>query len=67
MYSVYWMRTRLQLAQIYREMGRNQDAQKVEAELRKLLAYADPNHPILVELNRTKAIATALPPVPAKN
>ena len=67
MYSVYWMRTQLQLAQIYREMGRNQDAQTVEAELRKLLAYADPNHPILVELNRTKTIATALPPVPAKN
>ncbi len=51
------------LAQVYRKQGRVGDAQKVEAGLLKLLGAADPDHPILVELNRIKATAAAHPPV----
>jgi hypothetical protein len=52
-----WVRVQGQLAQLYREMGRDEDASKIEAELRSLLAYADPDHPILRQLDRTKELA----------
>jgi DNA-binding winged helix-turn-helix (wHTH) protein/tetratricopeptide (TPR) repeat protein len=45
-----WMRNQVQLAQLYRKVGRVEDARKVEAELLKLLALADPDHPILLQL-----------------
>jgi tetratricopeptide (TPR) repeat protein len=45
-----WMRVRWRLAQFYRKAGREQDAQRIEAELRKLLACADPDFPMLVQL-----------------
>ena len=38
-------------------MGRDEDARKIEAELRALLAYADADHPILLQLDRTKELA----------
>lgn len=47
-----WLRTRAQLARLYRKAGRVQDAEKVEAELKKLLVYADPDHPLLLQLKR---------------
>ncbi len=34
-------------------MGRDRDARKIEAELRRLLALADPDHPILRQLDQT--------------
>ena len=52
-----WLRVRLMLAKIYREMGRDEDAKKVEAELRGLLALADPDHPILLQLGSTGDVA----------
>jgi DNA-binding winged helix-turn-helix (wHTH) protein/tetratricopeptide (TPR) repeat protein len=45
-----WMRTELQLADVYRELGRVSEAEKVEGELSKMLTYADPDHPMLHEL-----------------
>ncbi len=48
----YELRNRLQLAQLYRRAGRVADAQAVEAELKALLAFADPDHPILIALRR---------------
>ena len=45
-----WMRTEMLPAEIYREMGRVSEAEKVEEELSKMLTYADPDHPILREL-----------------
>ncbi len=48
----FWMRDEMDLAQLYRRLGRIQDAEKIENELRKLLAYADPDFPLLVELKR---------------
>ena len=52
-----WLETQAQLAQLYREMGRDEEARKIEAELRSLLAYADADHPILRQLDRTKEVA----------
>lgn len=52
-----WMRDEWQLAQLYRKVGRVQDAERIEAELRKLLAVADPDHPILVQLERSRNLA----------
>jgi tetratricopeptide (TPR) repeat protein len=52
-FSFAWrMRIRLQLAQAYRETGRTQDAEKIESMLKKDLTIADPDHPILISLNR---------------
>jgi hypothetical protein len=47
-----WLRTQLQLARLYREVGRTEDARKVERELLSLLALADADHPMLLELRR---------------
>jgi hypothetical protein len=46
----YWLRCRFELSKLYRETGRVEDARAVESDLRKLLALADGDHPILVEL-----------------
>jgi tetratricopeptide (TPR) repeat protein len=47
-----WLRNQMQLARLYRETGRAADAQTIEAELLKLLAVADRDHPILLDLRR---------------
>ena len=52
-----WLRLQAQLAQLYRETGRYEDARKIEAELRTLLALADSDHPILRQLNHTEDLA----------
>jgi DNA-binding winged helix-turn-helix (wHTH) protein/tetratricopeptide (TPR) repeat protein len=59
MSGAYWLRIELQLADLYREMGRGPEAEKVENELRKMLIYADADHPILRELQKRKAATTA--------
>ena len=38
---VSWLRVRLSLAELYRDMGREEDAIPIEDDLRHLLAYAD--------------------------
>lgn len=50
----YWLRMRWQLSQLYRESGRVNEAQTVEAELRRLLALADSDHPIRLALERLR-------------
>lgn len=50
--ATLWMRNQMHLAQLYRRMDRVKDAETIEAELRTLLAYADPDYPMLVELKR---------------
>ena len=56
-----WLRLQAQLAQLYREMGRDEDALKIEDELRRRLALADANHPILLQLARSKKLALREP------
>jgi len=51
---IMWLRLRSALAKLYRETGRNEEAREIEEELRRLLALADPDHPILRQLDRTK-------------
>ena len=41
-----WLRCRLLLADIYRDIGREADAIAIEQELRGLLALADQDHPV---------------------
>jgi tetratricopeptide (TPR) repeat protein len=56
-HGALWMRTRLQLAGLYRRLGREQEARRIDDELRKLLAYADPDHQLVRELNRSESAA----------
>ena len=48
--GAYWLRVEWRLAQLCRKLGLIADAQKIEGELFRTLAYADPDHPILVSL-----------------
>ena len=50
----YWLRIRYQLAQLYRESGRVNEARAIEDELRKLLALGDSDHPIRRALERLR-------------
>jgi len=49
-YRFDWMRTSLRLADEYRAAGRIVDAAPIEQELTRLLAYADSDFPLLLEL-----------------
>ena len=50
-----WLKVQWRLSQLYRKLGHNQEAERVEAELLKILAYADEDHPILLQLKSQKA------------
>jgi tetratricopeptide (TPR) repeat protein len=54
-----WMDVQLHLARLYRELGREADAQGIEAELRRLLVYADPDFWLLRQLERQSGTADA--------
>ena len=58
----HWMRTQLRLAELYRKVGRDQEAITIENKLRKLLAYADSDHPILRKLQSPQTVAFAQQP-----
>jgi serine/threonine-protein kinase len=50
-WTVYdWLRCRVLLADLYRQTDRVADAERVEGEVRSLLAVADSDHPLLVRL-----------------
>jgi tetratricopeptide (TPR) repeat protein len=52
-FGMFWLRIQAHLAQLYRHTGRTEEARKIEGQLRKILAYADPDHPILLQLRRS--------------
>ena len=52
-----WLRIRAALASLYRETGRNKEAREIEEDLRKHLAYADSDHPIILQLEQTRRLA----------
>lgn len=54
-----WMKNQMLLAGLYRKMGREQDAKKIEDELSNLLMFADSDHPILRELQKRNRPTTA--------
>jgi tetratricopeptide (TPR) repeat protein len=45
--GLFWMNHQWQRAELLRKLGREPEAREIEAELRKLLAYADADHKIL--------------------
>jgi tetratricopeptide (TPR) repeat protein len=53
-HGAFWTRYQALLARLYRRAGRAAEAQRVEAELSKLLAVADADHPILLELQQSQ-------------
>jgi hypothetical protein len=50
------MRIELRLAVLYRNQGRESQAEEIEAELRQLLAYADLDHATLRSLKTNKEV-----------
>jgi DNA-binding winged helix-turn-helix (wHTH) protein/tetratricopeptide (TPR) repeat protein len=57
MLGAFWLRTELQLADLYREMGRVPEAENVDNELRKMLIYADADHPIVLALKKRETLS----------
>ena len=53
-----WMALQLQLASLYRELGRDQDALAIEAELRRLMVLADPDFWLVQKLKNLEGAAT---------
>jgi hypothetical protein len=45
---------RFQFADPMAKLARIEDAQRLEAELSKILDYADPEHPILLQLKQAR-------------
>ena len=56
-----WLKLRAQLSQLYLKMGRYEDAREIEDELRRRLALADADHPILRQLDHTAEVALREP------
>jgi serine/threonine protein kinase/tetratricopeptide (TPR) repeat protein len=53
-----WMRVQVRLAELYRDLGRLDDAERIESDLLRLLEHADPDFAILRELDaRRSAVA----------
>jgi hypothetical protein len=52
---------RARLASLYRKAGRVQEAEQLEAGLRKRLKYADADHPIRRQLRESQSVAAAQP------
>jgi hypothetical protein len=55
-----WSRNRFQLARLYREIGRVEDAERIDQELLNTLAMADSDHPIVLEIKRLRARGNGL-------
>lgn len=49
-HGTFWLRNRAHLARLLRGAGNDSEAYPVEAELRRLLAVADPGNPFLRQL-----------------
>jgi hypothetical protein len=48
----HWIGAQADLARLYRLTSRVREAQTIESELRRLLAVADADHPVLLQLGR---------------
>jgi len=45
-----WLRANARLASLYRRNGQQEQARTIEAQMAKLLAHADADHPLAVQL-----------------
>ena len=50
-----WFRIQCRSAEVYRKLGRDEEARRIDEKLLKLLEFADPDHPILVQLQNRQA------------
>jgi DNA-binding winged helix-turn-helix (wHTH) protein/tetratricopeptide (TPR) repeat protein len=55
----WWLSDALQLADLYRKMGRLSEAEHVENDLRKMLVYADADHPIVRALKERASLSAS--------
>ncbi len=62
-FNSYWMAERAKLAELYRKVGRIDDAVKVENQLRHYLSEADADFPILMQLRAADTTARKNPRV----
>jgi len=53
-----WLKCRMRLAELYREAGRDADADRLCAEIRALLAAADADHPLWPRLTKVERSTT---------
>jgi hypothetical protein len=53
--GAFWLRVLNKLSMAYREAGRFDKADAVDARLRGLLAFADADHPIVVDLQERRS------------
>ena len=53
-----WMKAQFLLAERYRELGYKAEALEIETELLGLLAYADPDFPLLLRLQGVRDSTT---------
>ena len=59
--GLLWLRIQWQRAELLRRLGRDTEARKIEAELRKLLADADADHAIVRGLSKLKDVGLTGP------
>jgi tetratricopeptide (TPR) repeat protein len=50
-HEAFWLRNQARLSTYYHRIGRQAEARKIDDQLRKSLELADPDHPILRQLN----------------
>ena len=55
--GIFWQAAEWRRAQLYRQLGRHAEAEEIEATLRHLLTYADPDHRIRVGLEQLPSSA----------
>ena len=55
--GIFWPAVEWRRAQLYRQLGRHAEAEEIEANLRKLLTYADPDHRIRLALEQLPSSA----------
>jgi hypothetical protein len=53
--GLFWIKCQTRLAEVYRQMGRDDEALRVERELLTALALSDPDHPTTAALKRRSA------------
>jgi hypothetical protein len=61
-----WLNIQAKRAALLRQLGRSNEAETVEAELRQLLALADADHPVLAQLRGRPSSLTAAEATPRR-